>query len=302
MNDLKIQVKHNGRLYRNRNGVLEITRESGRHFSVPYILYKYYPLNKFTVEAITKHYLFASSPKHLNDRFDCDPQLVSFNSLEDELSATKKILPNALITEEDLYYLSEFGLNYFLVEYCFKRWGIISMTGNCEEILMWSHYAKNDGICVGYYTDRLPWEWVGPFPIEYVRSRNTALISSHQITLLPLLLCFQKNTEWKYEKEYRYLVKLKRGLSRRCSYGTDAIAHVYIGRGFIEQDEMMIDEENFHVIIEANKRKDIFRRKILDTIANYGTPIFYDLTHNIDEIHYEPYYLYGQNGHYDFCY
>lgn len=297
-----IQIVHNKRTYKDKGGHLEITYKNGRHFPIPYILYKYYPLNKFTVDAIVNHYLYASNPVQLNDRFDCDPQLVSFNSFEDELSAIKKIRPDVSVNEEDLYYTSEFGIHYSLVDYYFKHWGIISLSKVYDEILMWSHYAKDDGICIGFYTDRLPFDWIGPYPIEYVKKRESANISLQQITLLPLLQCFQKNCKWEYEKEFRFLINLEKGQSRKATYDTDAIAEIYLGRSFVKDTEIKYDEENFHVTIDTTKQYDLYRRKILDTIADYSIPVYYDLSFYIDEIHFEPYHLFKKDEAYGFYY
>ena len=297
-----IQIEHNNRIYKDKGGHLEITNKSGRHFPVPYILYKYYPLNKFTVDAIANHYLYASNPSQLNDRFDCDPQLVSFNSFEDELSAIRKIRHDVSVNEEDLYHTSEFGIDNSLVEYYYKHWGIISLSKVYDEILMWSHYAKDDGICIGFYTDRLPLDWIGPYPIEYVKKRDAACLSFQQITLIPLIQCFQKNIKWKYEKEFRFLINLPRGLSRKATYDTDAIAEIYLGRSFFKDMEIKVDEENFHVTIDTTKRYDLYRRKLLDTIAGYCIPVYYDLTLYIDEIQYKPYRLFKEDGVYGFYY
>lgn len=297
-----IQIEKNKRLYKDDDGYMEITHISGHHFSVPSILYKYYPLNKFTVDAITNHYLYASNPARLNDRFDCDPQLVSFKNYDEELSAIRSLRPGISIDEEDLYFTSEFGINYSLVEYYNKHWGIISLSKVYDDILMWSHYAKDDGVCIGFYTDRLPIDWIGPYPVEYVKKREIAYISLQQITLLPLLQCFQKNWKWKYEKEFRFLINLSKGLSRKTVYDADAIAEIYLGRSFVKHTEINDDEENFYVTIDKTKRYDLYRRKILDAIANYNIPVYYDLSLYIDEIHYEPYRLFKKDEVYVFYY
>ena len=298
----QLQFKHNNRLFCDNDGLLEITHKNGRHFSVPDILYKYYPLNKNTADAVGNHYLYASNPTQLNDRFDCDPQLVSFNTLDEEMSVTNNVLPHNPLTIDDLSSLSEFGLNNLLVEYYFKRWGIISLAKRYDEILMWSHYAKDDGIVVGFYIDKLPWDWIGPFPIEYVSKRNTAFISTQQLSLLPLLQCFQKNKKWQYEKEYRYLVKLRRGLSRKISYDYTAIAEVYLGQSFFRQNEIENEEENFKVTLNTINRTSVFKKRIIDALEKCHIPIYYDLSLYIDELHYEPYHLAKDKGQYCFYY
>lgn len=294
-------VLHNNRLYKDVDGHLEITHSNGRHFRTPEILYKYYALNNNSVEAFTNHYLYAAHPLKLNDRFDCSPYLVSFEDFDEELKLLKEINPETKTTIEDLA-LDDFGgYNSEIAEYFYEKIGIISLAKEMNNTLMWSHYAKNDGFCVGFYVEQLPSQWTGPYPIDYSKHRESAIISLNQLSLLPLLLCYQKNSKWKYEKEYRCLVDIEQNGVRECEYPVDAIAEVYLGSSFFKRNEDKSDEDgNFKVSISQDDENYRLRTKVLDFICKNHTQTFVDLTLYIDDVYFQPYHGYGESGQYKF--
>ena len=295
-----IQIEHNNRLYRDYYDYPEITYKSGRRFSPPDFLYKYYPLNDNSIDAITNHYLYASKPSQLNDRFDCSNQLLQSQSYTDEIELLKICGSDQDLSLEEYYLLNDFGLSTDIYEKIFSETGIISMTTNHSDILMWSHYAKNNGFCVEYRIDCFPWDWIGPFPIQYCKRRESTPVDASQFSLIPLLLCFQKNSKWKYEKEWRVLVSLKDNPNRKCVYSLETITGIYFGASFFNEKETQLDpNEEFHTIVKIDNRLDDYRIKLLDFIVNNSIPAYFDFTANIDEITFLRSYCKGGNGEYD---
>ena len=45
----------------------------------PESLFKYYALSKNSVDALTNHYLFSAHPMRLNDKYDCDGDLINYS-------------------------------------------------------------------------------------------------------------------------------------------------------------------------------------------------------------------------------
>lgn len=293
-----IQIEHNNRLYKNNRGKLEITHSDGRHFRTPEILYKYYALNNNSVDAFTNHYLYASHPLELNDRFDCSPFLISFENPDDELILLKEINPATKATIEELQLDGFGGYHDEIVEYYYKRWGIISFSPVNDETLMWSHYAKNDGFCIKLRTSKLPNEWIGPYPIDYPRSREACKIKYEHASIIPLLQCFQKNSHWSYEKELRYLVQIDEDDKRKSIYSKDAIEGIYFGSSFIKDNEKDGTDCPWKVRMDIQNENDVFRMKVFNYAIREGIPIHFACSIYIDDINFMPCIVGETDNHY----
>ena len=86
--------------------------------------------------------------------------------------------------------------------------GFCSMAGNCDNILMWSHYAAaHTGICLGFQTE--PFELNVPmcraYPVRYEPERpaHDPLSGMKPRRMFDLLLT--KASFWSYEEEYRLI-------------------------------------------------------------------------------------------------
>lgn len=99
-----------------------------------------------------------------------------------------------------------------------ERFGILSLTEDPENILMWSHYAqKHEGYCIGFDTKRL----MDSLRVYANRSRNSFILlpveyqedyprlvlddSIERIEILNRMLTI-KSMQWEYEKEYRLII------------------------------------------------------------------------------------------------
>lgn len=281
-----IQIEHNNRLYKNNKGKLEITHSDGRHFRTPSILYKYYSLNEFSVDAFTNHYLYASNPLELNDRFDCSPFLISFENPDDELILLKEINPATKATIEELQLDGFGGYHDEIVEYYYKRWGIVSLSQKNDKTLMWSHYAKNNGFCIKLRTRKLPNEWIGPYPIDYPSDREACKIKNTHTSIIPLLQCFQKNNHWSYEREWRCLVKIEEDDKRKALYPKEAIEGIYLGSSFIKDSEKDMKEYPWKVKLDIQNENDVYRMKVLNYAIREGIPIYFDCSLFIDDVNF----------------
>jgi hypothetical protein len=110
----------------------------------------------------------------------------------------------------------EDAFQYLLL--CRDRLGILSLTSDPENVVMWAHYAENNaGVCVGievghaFFNDYKPTFWepasdtrlFQPKPITYSRLRPTY----GEATPLGYVekAFFTKYEPWSYEQEYRIL-------------------------------------------------------------------------------------------------
>lgn len=132
------------------------------------VIYKYYPLNINTIDALVNQYFYFPSKDHLNDPI--------------ELPTLEGIGQEQLID---------------------SNYRICSFTNNNNSMLMWSHYTQNhEGIMVEYkFGHELP-EGVDVSKVEYTnehkrnKEQNEYLFNQYLLT---------KNGDWSYEKEIRLI-------------------------------------------------------------------------------------------------
>ncbi|MFQ2110264.1 hypothetical protein [Aeromonas rivipollensis] len=136
------------------------------------VIYKYYPLNINTIDALVNQYFYFPSKEHLNDPI--------------ELPTLEGIGKDQLIDDD---------------------YRICSFTNNNNSMLMWSHYTQNhEGIMVEYrFGHELP-DGVGVSKVEYTSEHRRKKEQSEYLFNQYLLT---KNRDWSYEKEVR-LISYKR--------------------------------------------------------------------------------------------
>ncbi len=195
----------------------------------PEIVYKYRDWNEpYHQKILTENQLYLSSPGEFNDPFDCriapnmalllksegdlefyanriananKPRIEADGiDFEDFKNSIKNSLRNKLSSSqseyEDMYYKSQ-DMNY----------GVLSMGGRWNSILMWSHYAnKHQGFCVGFDTQKMnDSRFFGSGgPVHY----NTEYPDIHPNDKSPISMFTETHTkseEWIYEDEYRYI-------------------------------------------------------------------------------------------------
>ena len=113
------------------------------HKKCPATLFKYYALNCDNVDALKNTYLYSSDSGQLNDPYDCHPDLIKY-SIED-----KENIKNRLSSECG----TEFNEIQALILYNylkFQNFGIISMTTQPVNTLMWAHYSQNRGFMLEF--------------------------------------------------------------------------------------------------------------------------------------------------------
>ena len=84
--------------------------------------------------------------------------------------------------------------------------GILSMSKNYKNILMWSHYSKNhEGVCFGF--EKNIFEGAKGEKVDYSKNKRYDLIFSFKKEFGDELkrLFLLKSKYWKYEKEFRFI-------------------------------------------------------------------------------------------------
>lgn len=193
------------------------------------VIYKYYPLNINTIDALVNQYFYFPSKEHLNDPI--------------ELPTLEGIGKDQLIDDD---------------------YRICSFTNNNNSMLMWSHYTQNhEGIMVEYrFGHELP-DGVGVSKVEYTSEHRRKKEQSEYLFNQYLLT---KNRDWSYEKEVR-LISYKRDKvyfetcnhpQRDRSKINAEILSITLGCKFPETKTNLL----MNIISTINERKGMYEAKI----------------------------------------
>lgn len=187
----------------------------------PRILYKYrcwgegFPYHQ---KLILENELFFSAPAKFNDPFDvsipfrfdllCVDEKERYcldlaNQFYPNLSLTKRKLKALEIGESSLF---NDGSSLRALEEIRNNVGIVSLSKNRSNILMWSHYANSHkGICIGFNAKKL---------LNEVQCRLDEVSYSEDYPILKYILpqheevtklLVTKSSFWQYEEEYRLI-------------------------------------------------------------------------------------------------
>jgi len=182
-------------------------------------LYKFMTFNENTIASLTGSYLWLTNPSYFNDPFDCNKNLI-LDYVEDENS--KKNMRNH-----------------------FEEIGITSFTESFVNPIMWAHYTNNyNGIAL---------ELEGE---EFENNDNTNQFYQYNLRKViypdfipPLQKGFKfaedvmfraKIENWKYEKEWRIISRLKNNKNRYLRFNPKSLKRIYIGYNLFENNSSAI--------------------------------------------------------------
>lgn len=189
-------------------------------------LFKFYAMNKYSVDALTKGYLYASHPVELNDLLDSSPFLL-FTSKKLEFEMYDNFFGFLYEdNKEDLvkFYREDSNRENLCKGYISKLWdtatnlfGIISMTTIENNTLMWPHYTQEKGFQLKFKTEELEQSikskinvnegYLGLYPVNYTEKLSPIDIYSYQTMFVPLYYVTNvKSNKWNYENEWRFLI------------------------------------------------------------------------------------------------
>lgn len=192
---------------------------------LPKSFIKYYGLNENSVNATINGYLFFSHPLILNDPFDSCRQLVSLDKFSERQFVKLREQNQRFITPDRRYSLEEIKFkivkryrenkkdladSYLTLFWnlIFKDWGILSLAGVDNDMLMWSYYNNHQGFALEFENQLYNTPEVhGAFPINYTKNYETISPRSIKLDIEQLLYVTNvKYSQWSHEKEWRFLV------------------------------------------------------------------------------------------------
>lgn len=229
--------------------------------------------------------MYASHPDQFNDLYDCHEELIDFD--DDEVvvnflsggdpSLAEKI--NVELANNRQGVVQGAQRNFRQVLY--RKLGVICMTSNPNNILMHSYYTNNRGFMVEYGYKEFPFDYHGPFPVNYQDELEKISLNDAP---MPLCVIFQANIKhkgWEHESEWRILVEHPEGemvspemfpeladlggKERKFVYSPKVVKSIVLGHYFAEPKELhIVDNKSFEISFSD---KNDYRSHLLDYMA-----------------------------------
>lgn len=250
----------------------------------PHILHKLYALNDYSIDSLVNHYVYATHPFQFNDIFDCNEELLDFDSDEVIRAFIKDTIPgeelNRLLTQKPSGFKQFVQRNFR--EIIYRKIGVFSMTSDPNNILMWSYYGNHAGFCIEFDIREFPFRYFGPFPINYQPEIEALSVSKIGIQIGTLVQCNIKDAIWKHENEWRLLISAPAGEDmitnhfeilrkmgghdRKFPYPLSAIKSITLANRFFMPDEL---KDITKIELEINLKSYTDQKAmVLDFIVN----------------------------------
>ncbi|WP_321468238.1 DUF2971 domain-containing protein [Halarcobacter sp.] len=215
-------------------------------------LYKYMSTKKYIKDGKERNplkYIFEdktlrfSSPIEFNDPFEFKYSIKNLNPSE---SSELNEIVNCLNTNDKLHYAT--------LDYSLKSIGTLCLSGEKDNILMWSHYSDNHrGIVLeldaehDFFKNKLNnYELkILPYGLKKVNYVEDRLIFEDLSAFMDEKFYLTKNIIWKYEDEYRMTILLDEvddSNKYNIKFPTNLIKAVYLGINIDNKDIEYIKE------------------------------------------------------------
>ncbi|WP_321322289.1 DUF2971 domain-containing protein [Labilibaculum sp.] len=239
----------------------------------PKNLYKFYPLNGFSVDALLNQYLYASCPFELNDPLDCMNVLIDYSLVYEIYKQDQDRKGANVVSSQEFNKVQSLKL--------YGNMGIISLSKNVKNLQMWAHYASNyQGFAVKFNVVELrsnP-ELIGPFPINYKEEWLPICLEDEKEGKYGFLYQTNiKSIQWKPEDEWRFIgvrenmsipsIQMQKECiqNRKFDYNLSFIEEVVLGPMFIlglSPEDSTTD--NIKLKIDLHDQKSIYKHYILN--------------------------------------
>ncbi|MEV9528317.1 DUF2971 domain-containing protein [Aliarcobacter butzleri] len=166
------------------------------------LLYKYREFSENTDKIILNAELYFASHNSFNDPFDCNLDTREISSYSDEEFENYSQKEGKQGVDKEKYLTC---LRKKLIK-AKSEVGILCMSQDYKNILMWSHYAKNhEGLCFGFDFRLFEDEKIKSSQVRYSENYEYELISFFNPPKGEIKRMFTIKSEfWSYEKEVRF--------------------------------------------------------------------------------------------------
>lgn len=184
---------------------------------LPQFVYRMRSINRYLFDTLINKEMWFSNPSDFNDPFDCDINM-TFN--DSEHSSIQNYFDNYLkkqFSSKELEGIDQNNISTvdfgFLLNKVAKRVaqrkGIACFMSNCDNLLMWAHYAdSHKGVCLKFdiledtefFSPAKKVSYTNEYPVyNYLKDKNDFVKQ----------MFFTKSNEWSYEGEIRVLKNKK---------------------------------------------------------------------------------------------
>lgn len=283
-------------------------------YELPHTLFKFYNVNENGVDALIHNYIYAAHPSQLNDLFDCSEEMIVY----DNPHFARRVLNDCRIeiledcgldinnmTDEEIINNQQIieNLRRVIWQSTFAKQGIISLTATPYNILMWSYYSNHNGFCVEYDYEQFPFDFCGPFPINYQPEIKKLHLRDIPFESAIAAQFNVKNEKWKHENEWRIMAYSREGIDmeiygdsllskyfgheRKFPYPAKAVKSVLLGHRFFNKNEVIFshDYKTARIILTA-KRYDEERLKLLWWLSSHKPNVYISLMEGLNDLHF----------------
>ncbi len=249
----------------------------------PKILYKLYGISEYSIDSLINQYVYATHPYQFNDIFDCNEELLNFDDEELIYGYLSKVIPKKELERLLTTHKSDLPKFFQRIFHAtiYRKWGVYSMTGNPNNVLMWSYYGDNKGFCIEFDISAFPFKYYGPFTINYQPNLEPLSIKQIGTYIGVLAQCNLKHDIWDREEEWRLMIEAPDGEDmisptfkvlkdlgghdRKFTYPLSAIKSIALGNRFLDPDEIReINNNVLEIDIQENAES---KSRIIDFIA-----------------------------------
>lgn len=274
----------------------------------PSTLFRYYSNSERAIDSLIARQLYASHPDEFNDLYDCSDELIKFD--DDEviikfLSHGDSSIANTIrekLKNERPQIKSYVERNFKQVLY--RKLGIVCLTSNPNNLLMWAYYSNNKGFLVEYDYEKWGFDFHGPFPVNYQDTILPFSIKDSSIALGAIYQSNIKSSVWNHEKEWRVLLEHPNGdmkspdifqelanlggQERLFEFKIESIKTIALGNRFFYAKEISeTPARNLSIKLEGNLEPQ--RLKLLNFIVKHSIPMTIAVRKsNFIEIEYAP--------------
>ncbi len=179
-----------------------------KDYVVPKSLSKYYVLNFNSAMAFINNKFYVSQPDDFNDLFDFNLNLIDFSGLSfSEINVLASNERERLefyrkFRDDKINFLEE--IRNSLYASWISNFGILCMTKDKYNDLLWAHYTNNRGFLVEFDFENFGDNFLGPYPINYLSEVKPIDFSKIDKSLGFFVTSLIKKEPWKYEDEFRF--------------------------------------------------------------------------------------------------
>lgn len=178
-------------------------------------LFKYFPLNLYSIDGLLRSYFHLSNPGDFNDPFDCNVNLAENINTVGIMKTVKRNI--------------------------FRNIGICSFSETIDNHLMWAHYTNNyNGFVLEFAGDgidvKLNSENISRQTLTRVIYPERPVKISQDYSFAYHYLMTTKFKHWSYEREWRVVAELK-SENREIEYYPESIKAIYIGHKIPDENK-----------------------------------------------------------------